>query len=305
MTTPAMLNSGTLSEGGALVPDFLLRQEVDRIVLGTPTFLSLATTFPTTQRVVKLSKIISAPKFQWIGEAETKPRTDISFDRDTMTVHEIAGIVVFSERLDAESISQPGVRQLVAETIGQAAATQIDEALYSGNSSTVEPSRIQGLLNQTGWQRVDFGDSGNNGDVGEDCRLALRAIRTKGYQPTAFAMNPVALDALLSIRASTDLLKYPEVLQGRLWGIPITIAPGIPAGAPDGNGKQATDIILADWNKILCATGSTDLRISDSATVDSVSLWQTDRVGVRWVGNISSPLMRRPDAVCVIKDVLA
>src|SRR5690242_19811866 len=125
------MNTATGSAGGYLVPDLLFRAEIDWEVFAQPVFLSLCSTVPVTQRKVRMSKVLGTPSLGWVAESQAKPVTSMSFGKDDMEVKELAGLLTWSDRLEAESISQPGIRGLITQAIADAAGAQVDGALFA------------------------------------------------------------------------------------------------------------------------------------------------------------------------------
>ncbi len=300
---PTVMNTGTDSAGGYIV-DPLFQKEVQRLVYAKAQFLRLCTVLPVNRRSVHLHKLATGPSLSFIGEAEQKPSTSLTFGRDTATVEELAGICVWSDRLEAESFSNPQVRKLVASAVRDAAIDTIDSALFNGVPTSANPNIPTGLLQGSGHQTHTYG---TGSDLGEDMRLMLRAVRSQNFEPSAFCVNSVVVDGLLAIRDSNDLIKYPSVnsLTPSIWGKPIVVANSISAGTANSSGLQASDVVLADWKTIVVCTMPISVRISDTAVVDSTSMFETDSTALRYVANVSSPVMRRPNAVCVMEDALA
>jgi HK97 family phage major capsid protein len=216
-------------------------------------------------------------------------------------VKELAGILKWSDRLDMESFAQPGVREIVRREIVAAASDKVDRALW--NNASTDDSEITGLLSQSGFQTVSFG---SQPDLGEDMRYALRLVRAANHEPSAWVAHSTALDELLSIRTTQGELKYPSVNSPTptLWGKPLVVSNNLPSSVGT-DGDTRSDVVLADWSTVVVATMPVSIRISDVAYVDGESLWEHDKSAIRYVTNVSSPLLRRPEAVCVVRDVQA
>jgi HK97 family phage major capsid protein len=297
MTAPVNLNTGSASAGGVLVPDSLFAREVDRLVFARPCFMRLATVVPVSNRKTRLSKVTGGPSLGWVGEASVKPVTDIVFDSDDLVIKELAGILTWSDRLEAESISDPGVRSLIQEAIADSAGQQIDESLFDSHVTTLDPYAPTGLLRISGLPTVTTGIV----DLGEDMRAMLRKIRVENYEPSAFVLHSAALDALLAIRASSGLLKYPSASEANptLWGKPLIVCNNLPFGAATTSTgmKNPTTIVLGQWDKAVVGTMPTSISISDVAVVNSVSMFERDSTAIRYVANVGLAV-RRKAAFC-------
>lgn len=289
--------------GGFLVSP-IFRAQVERLLYARPVFLSLATTFPVNRREVHLHHVLTGPAPEFICEGDQKPSSDLTFGRDTMNVQEVAGIVTWSDRLNDESFADPGIRSLVERELVAAASDKIDRYLIANTPDTNEPCAITGLLNQNGFQGVAYG---TEADLGEDIRRALRLARVENFEPTAILLHSTALDLLLSIRTNQDELKYPSVANPNpsIWGKSLVVSNNIPThNVTDG---VVSDVVVADWSKILVATMPISILASNVATVGGESNFEHDRTSLRYVANVSSPMVRTPHlgSVVVISDVIS
>ena len=68
-------------------------------------------------------------------------------------------------------------------------------------------------------------------------------------------------------------------------------------------------MILADWSRVWVFTMGTEIRISDVASYDPgggmVSAFQQDQTVIRFVANVSSPVVQRTEAVAILRDAEA
>jgi HK97 family phage major capsid protein len=275
------LSTGVDASGGLLI-DPIFNAEVQGMVYARPVFLQLANVLgPFSRREVRLHNVASVGDPLFIEEAEAKPELSPTFNRDTLFIREIAAIIVWSDRLEPESFANPGIRSLVQRELAAAMADKIDRALFAADATTdSEPSGIEGLLTQSAsFQTLAYG---TEADLGEDIRRGIRLARAQNFEPNAIVMHSTALDGLLAIRTSDDQLKFPSVAANQnqsIWGKPIVISNNIPTTAVT-DGAQS-DVIIADWSKILVGTMPSSVLISNVHAEFGLDLERGDsRIGL-------------------------
>lgn len=287
----------------SVIVDPIFMHEVDQLVRAKSAFLNLAMTPPfVSRRTINLQKITAGPTLGWVREQQVKPESTVSFGRDTAKVYELAGICTWSDRLEAESFADPGIRTQVQRELANAAAEQIDSALFQGQADTDDTQPV-GLLEQSGFQEVAVGDGGS--DLGEDLRFMLRKAREQNFEPSAFVCHSTVLDGLLAIRTNDDQLKFPSVNSPSptIWGKPIITCNNIDTTTvTDG---VSSDVVLADWRRVLVFQMRGEVMVSNVATVGGLSMFERDSTAIRFVANVSSPIVQRPNSVTILRDAVA
>ncbi len=295
------------SLGGYLSdPQFL--QGIEQLVQPVTSFLTLARSIPVTRTDVNLQpQVLTGPTdMNWLGEGDRKPVSDLSFSRQSLSVKKIAVITPWTEQLDIESFVS--MRSVIQEAIADEGRVRVDAGLWDGLPSTDLPDYPTGLLQQSGFLSHTFG---TEADLGLDLKAMIRKMRINNREPTQFALHSTVLDSLQGIETTDGLPKYPSTFgpTPSIWGIGITVTNNIPA-TPNTDEKYISPVVLARWNDIWVGRMRGSVRLGDQATLvksdsSQIHLFQEDKMALRWVARVSSPVVRRAESVCIMENVEA
>ena len=294
---------------GGHLSDPQFSQGIEQLVQPSTVFLQLARSIPVTRTDVNLQpQVLTGPTdMDWLGEGERKPLSDLSFSRQSLAVKNVAVIVPWTEELDVESFV--GMRSVIQEAIADEGRVRVDADLWNGLPTTDEPNRPTGLLQQSGFLSHTFG---SEADLGLDMKAMIRKLRVNNREPTQFAVHSTVLDSLQGIEDNDGRPKYPSTFgpTPSLFGIGLTISNNLPADGPDTDERYTSPIVLARWSDVWVGRQRGSVKLADQATLvksDSslIHLYQEDKLALRWVGRVSSPVVRRAESVCVMEDVVA
>lgn len=229
----------------------------------------------------------------WVPQGSPKPVTAGAFDTVTLDFAKIAGITVQTEEL--LRFSQPNSETLLRDELSKAIVELMDndfldpsKAAVSGESPAsmtngVTPIAASGLTADA--FRADFADL-----------LAAYTAANLTLRGLVLIMGESQALRLSLMRNDFGAKEFPDVTLngGFLEGIPVVTSEGVPAnGGSPADGRiivalSGSSVLLADDGGINVDI-STEASLQMDSAPDSpatasttmVSLWQTDRVGIR------------------------
>ena len=236
----------------------------------------------------------------WVAERAVKPQTSMTWERLELNVLELAGVMVLSDRFGAENSLKSGINAHITSEMASKVAEQLDQALLGGELSSAGSPSPTGLVYNSELPEMDL--DAYDSDLGGNVLDMLGHVRGHGYSPNAILMDPATLHALLKVEDGNQRPKYPSLHSASpsLWGVSVIEAPNLPHETEESAGVPRY-IVAGDFQKAIIGVMPMSLRTSDVATVGGESLFETDSYAIRWVFNVSSPLLVRPDAFIRMK----
>lgn len=241
---------------------------------------------------------------QWVGEGAPKPVSALSFDDITLGLAKVSGIVVITDELARSS--NPNAETYVLQDLSNTLVQLWDRDFVDPAKAAVANVSPASVTNGV----TPVTASGPTADnFNADARAIISQFLTQNMSLNG-AVWIMSETALLSIQMLFTPLGQPAFptasgAQPTLYGLPVIASQNV----PDTGGGNT--IILAKANEILLAfDGQVMLDASDQASLQMdtapdnppsastvfVSLWQTNRIGLRAEAYVNWT-KRRPGAV--------
>lgn len=255
-------------------------------------FSAALRTFRTVNLGTKINNypvIASLPVAEFIsGEnpgdsSAEKPATMMDWDDRTLTVEEIAGIVVIPENVvdDADLDIWGEVRPRVAEAVGRT----LDAAVFFGTNAP--SSWPDGLVPAAITAGNEVVEGSSNTDLGGDLSDTLGEVEDDGYDATTWYARRSIRRRVRNLRDDQNAPIWVTALNAAgqnvpsIWGIDVAY---VTNGAWDDSVATA---LVGDASKaILGIRKDLEFKFLDQATVDMgdglVSLPQRDLIGLRF-----------------------
>lgn len=228
----------------------------------------------------------------WVGEGEAKPVTKFNFDAVTLPYTKVANIAVITQEL--ARFSNPSAEAVVRDQLAAACQERLDTDLIDpakAVSSGVNPASLTNGLTALS----SAGTSADN--IRTDVMNLLEPFLIANYDVSGLVLvmpNTLALAASLLV-TSNGVKQFPDLTMngGSLQGIPVFTSMYAASGASFGNMVIAIDtnsVALADdGNFTVDVSTEASLQMLDNPTnssdtptpTTSVSLWQTNSIGIR------------------------
>ena len=240
---------------------------------------------------VSIPRQTGAATAGWVGEGQSKPVTQLLFDRLAIPWAKTAVICVITDEL--ARFSDPSAEQLVRDDLVEAIRGFLDVQFIDPAVAPLANVRPGAITNGTATQVPVVPSTGTTAaQVTTDIKNLLMVMASSD-QPMGnmfWVMNARARITLAAIRtATTEVLMFPEVAgQSRLAGYPIIESNHVATAAGD-----LTNLILLDATQIFHASDPTiDVSASNEASlqmdstpatpaVNLVSLWQQNLLGIK------------------------
>lgn len=271
---------------------------------------------PSLKRVpfnIKIQSQTSGASANWVGEGKAKPVTKFNTTSTTLLFTKIAAICVITEEL--ARFSRPGAEGLVRDELAKSVVAKMDADFIDpavAVSSGVNPASITNGLTALS----SVGTTPAN--VLTDVQALIAPFLLNGYDVSQLVLlmpNTLALTlSLMQNSLGQDSFKGMTTMGGSIAGIPVLASQYLASGASFGNmvvAVSAENIALADdGNVIIDVSREASIQMDDSPSQDatagtgstSVSLWQTNSVGIRAEREISWKKLRTT-AVTYMDDV--
>lgn len=136
--TRAVLNTGTGSEGGFVVPEVFLTNVIDKLL-----DLSVIRQNSTVIRTISTTNIplgVGRPTFSIISENGAYPSTDVAFDQVVLGAHKLGGIIKASDELIQDAFIN--ISNYVADKSVEGIADQEEQFFTDGTGS----GQAQGII---------------------------------------------------------------------------------------------------------------------------------------------------------------
>lgn len=260
----------TTTSGGyaPLVQPQNLQNEFVELLRANTVFDKLATNMRNVPFNVRIPTQTKAGTGAWVGEGALKPTTNQEFSSIELKRHKMAGITVISEELLMDS--NPSVDALIRDDL-VAALTQLTDDTFLSDvaGSAVKPS---GLLN--GVSAVAASGRTVAAYTADIAKLKVQFIAANlSLSGAYFIMSEVQASELSSLRDTFGNSYFAGMDSEN------PVLENIPVYTTQNAG---TKIILVKPSELLVADeGGIRVDQSMEATVDGVSLWQNNLMGIR------------------------
>lgn len=245
------MSGGADVAGGWLVPEPLAARIIDLARNKAVCFQAGARTVPMTSAALHLARVASDPTAYWRHENVAVTKSEMTFERVTLTARTLAAIATASVELveDAENLGE-----VVERALSQALAVEVDRVALLGTGAAAEPLGVQ---NTTGIGSVALSASLSN----YDCFVqAVQAVEEANHVAPTVVFAPRTKSELAQLKTgitndNTPLKPpdaYAELRKLVSNQVPITLGGG-------------TDSIafVGDFSKMLIGI-RTELRIEAS-----------------------------------------
>ena len=212
----------------------------------------------------------------FVAESAPIPVFRPSLTDASLTPGKIAEIVSYATELLRATRGR--VAQMVERDLTLRAAIGEDSALLDAQAGVIGGRPASVLAGQTAL------GGGSPSEIEEDIRLLLAEVRDGYAVAPAFVGAPSAARYLATLRNSDGARVFPdaEAYGGSLLGVPLLVTAGAPAGI----------LVLIDGDSLLVVDDDLELDTSTqgafqfeteptSGAASSVSLWQTNSVGLK------------------------
>lgn len=264
-----LLNEGTGSAGGFLVPDDFANMIVEDI-RDVSVMRQIADVITTTRDTFHLPNLASRPKAAWRSEGAVKATSTAVFGENVFTPYSLAAIVPLTNELVADAQLGVGasIVTYVSQLMAQALAEEEEKAFWTGNGS----GKPTGITTYT---------VGTVAAGGTDSSKADAIINTFMRLPQGYRQRGVWVGNSSTVE-TTQTLKDSNgnYLVARLTDSPVLTLKGRPVyeqnDLPDGT------LYYGDFSyyKIVDREG-VQTRISDEATVAGQSAFERNLTFVR------------------------
>ncbi len=245
-----------------------LQNEFVELLRANTVFDKLATNMRNVPFNVRIPTQTKAGTGAWVGEGALKPTTNQEFSSIELKRHKMAGITVISEELLLDS--NPSVDALIRDDL-VAALAQLTDDTFLGDvaGSAVKPS---GLLN--GVSAVVATGRTVAAYTADIAKLKVQFIAANlSLSGAYFIMSEVQASELSSLRDTFGNSYFAGMDSEN------PVLENIPVYTTQNAGSK---IILVKPSELLVADeGGIRVDQSMEATVDGVSLWQNNLMGIR------------------------
>lgn len=265
------LSTGSVAAGGALVPEQLSAQIIDRLRARSTVIRAGARTVPMSTKTLAIAKITGDPTLSWAAEAASIGDTGPTFGAVTMTAKTLRAWVKFSRELLEDALNLDSTLRTV---FANAMAVELDRAALVGSGTGQEPLGIGAAASAA--PIVSMGANGaalTNWDKVIDVLQTLQDANAG--DPTAMIMAPRTATTIAKLKDTTN---QPLAIPPALASIPRYATTSVPVNQTQGSAVNASSIIAGDFADLILGVRS-ELQIvrSDSAFM------QTNEIGLLFV----------------------
>jgi len=239
----------------------------------------------------------------WVGEGAPKPLTKFDYNDVNLRWAKVAAIAVITDEL--LRFSNPGAEALVRDNLAAAVIERLDIDFVNPAKAAVSNVSPASITNGV----TPIASSGTDEDaIRADIKALMQTYLAANVSPTSAVWIMPSMVALSLSLMSNPLgqAAFPGITMtgGTFNGMPVIVSDYVPAGTVIL--ANANDIFLADDGQVtIDASREASLQMNDAPTAGattSVSLWQTNSVGIRaerWINWAK----RRASAVAVLSGV--
>lgn len=238
-----VLGGGAVGTGGALVPEILAAELVDKARSRTVVIQAGARTFPMETDKAKLAQLVGDPTAAWKTENAAVAESDLTFARIELDAETALVLVRASREVveDAENL-----QDVITETFSKVLALKLDYAALRGTGVAPEPG--PGIRNASGVNLISAGVAG--GALTTDLLVdAVTAIRTDNHEdPNALVWHPRTAGAIAKLK---DLDNNPIELPQELKDLGKFTTTAIPTNLTAGAGTNLTEVYVGKWDELI------------------------------------------------------
>jgi HK97 family phage major capsid protein len=271
------MGMGTVGAGGALVPtQYLAAAFIDALQARSVTEALGATVLDgLVGSPVEIARLASGMTAEWVDENEEKPEDDLSFEKLTLTPHEVAAFGRVSNRL--VMMSNPSIMTLLGNDLTRAIAGAFDIAALRGTGAGAQPV---GITNTPGINTHVLA-----GDVGNGATPTIDDLYDMLYELEAddadmgrmgWALHPRTFNTLRKQRSDSgaapgtgQYLLQPDVAapyRGTMIGFPFRMTTRLPINLTKGGSVDCSELLFGNWEDLLLARwGTLEIRTTQDA----------------------------------------
>lgn len=302
----SFLNTGTFSEGGALVAtDHLGDQFIESLrnrsrVLSMPGVVML----PGRQGNLAIPKMGRDTEVFWVSENQKIPETDADFSQLTLTPKTAGAIATFSRNLLLQS--DPNVEGIIKTNLVETMAIGVDKALIYGTTSQNQPL---GIMNTPGIQSVEAGTP-DGGPLTHSLLARMEAKlfgeNAQGDRPCWLVNSEIRKAARLTTQNASNVTQWiwqevnsPEMAgDGAMLGHAAKLSNNLASDSTKGGGTGLSHLILGDFSSLIFASWSTIELLPNQFG----RTYETGGIELRILYSLDSAI-RHPESFCVCTDV--
>ena len=272
---PVTLVVEVLAAAGAILTPEQVHTLVIQPLIEQSVAAQVSTVVQTSSHDLRVPRVTADPAAAWTQEGAEIGVSDATLDEIVVTPRKLAGLVVVSNELAADS--SPAALQVVGDGLVRDLLRKIDSA-YFGNTVANGPSGLGSLTTST----AANGGSWASLDSFEAAKSAAETLHT---QITAFVANPATALALSTIKEYSSVGSNKPLLQAdptqptsrTISGVPLYVSPAVANDIVWGVPRQHSLFVL---------------RQGSTVVTDSSVFFTSDRVAVE--GNLSVCLSDSP-----------
>lgn len=298
--------AGEPTAGGFLVPE-QFSQDVIELLRPQSVIRGLnPATLPMPTGTVRIPKISTGTAATYIGENTNISKTQLALGQITLTWKKLAALVPISN--DLLRYSSPGADAIVRDDMVRAIAQRENQAFLRDDGTGGGP---KGLRHWAAAGNIIAATTGEAlADITTDLGRCILKLKENNIPMTrtAWIMSPRTEHKLATIQNSNGFFVYrDEILQKRLWGMPIAVTTEVPNNLTDQGGTVETELYLVDFADAiigeamrLIVDSSGEAAYHDGASV--VSAWSQDQTVIRAIAEHDFA-MRREESVVVMNGI--
>jgi HK97 family phage major capsid protein len=271
------MGMGAIGTGGALVPtQYLAEQFIEALHARSVTEQLGATVLDGLRgSPVEIARMASDITAEWVDENDEKPEHDLTFEKLSLTPHEVASFARVSNRL--VMLGNPSIATLLNNDMTRAIAGALDIAALRGTGAGAQPI---GITNTPGINvHVITGDTGNGATPAIDDlydMLYELEVDDADMGRMGWALHPRTFNTLRKQRSDSgagpgtgNYLLQPDVtapFKGTMIGFPFRMTTRIPINLSKGTSTNCSELLFGNWEDLLIARwGTLEVRTSQEA----------------------------------------
>jgi HK97 family phage major capsid protein len=277
-------NAMDTSGDSSLVPTPLASQVIDLARNKSVCFRAGALTVPMTSKTLTIARITSDPSLTWKAENAIHTPSDVGTEAVTFTAKTLVGSVKMSVELSEDA---PNASEVIANSLSQAIALELDRAALLASGSGAEPAGIYktGTGVQTGVNEIDLGTNGTYLSNYDYFSQAYREILESNGEPNAAIFAPRTWYTIDTLKDTTN---QPLIAPQSWQDLQKLVTNQIPVDMTKGGSSDASLAFLGDFTKMLFGI-RTSLKLevtrvgshSDGSSGWDSSAWEQLQVWVR------------------------
>jgi HK97 family phage major capsid protein len=277
--------SGASNEAGA----YLFRDDFGELLIDAINVESAVMQLARVDRLSARRKVyavdVGDPTVAFVDESEDKPVTGAEFGQMDLNVKKLAAIVIYTEEMLEDAISDP--RVLINRRLAQKFALKIDAHALGMEDGAVITGEFDDELVATTTATTDLGTGGDAFALAVS--QAIELVEANGYDATGIIAARDVKASLRDARATVETAT-PVYTAGfnrepdTLYGLRMEYTKNLDA-FPAGANKVAA--VVGDWSHaIIGIRKDLTMRVSTEATVTvggtPRNLWQKNEVAALW-----------------------